>query len=88
MPNERSIDIETLLSHAHRSRDLLTGAKASLVGVREVGAATACNLVLEARAQLDGIVHALESLAAVEAEAKRQTHAQTCARIAAAGGAR
>lgn len=86
-PQERSevheLDLESLLSHAHRGRDLLTGAKASLVGVRELGAATACNLVLEARAQLDGIVSALEAMAAVRHEAERaeRAHRAESARV-------
>jgi len=69
------IDLESLLSRACRARDLLTGARAWLAGIAQLGAASACNSVLEARGELDGVIHALESLAAVEAEAARAEHA-------------
>lgn len=74
-PRVHTIDIETLLAQAHRAKDLLTGARALLSGTTAPMVPTGCNLVLEARAQLEGIVYALESLAAVEAEAKRATRA-------------
>ena len=70
----QSIDTETLLAHTHRAKDLLTGARAWLSGITVLGAGSASNAVLEARAELDNVIRALESLSAVEAEAKRAEH--------------
>ena len=85
-PEVHRIDLETLLSQAHRAKDLLTGARAWLAGVPALGAASACNSVLEARAELDQVIAALESLAAVDAETKRaaRAHQVEQARVTAA----
>ena len=82
-PEVHNLDLEDLLSSAHRAKDLLTGAKASLVGPRaDLGAATACNLVLEARAQLDSVIAAIEAFAARRAEAERAERQREAARPA------
>ena len=87
-----SFDLEALLSQAHRCRDLLTGAKAWLLPAerqhRELGISSAVHSMMEARAELDGIVHALETLAARKAEADRADAAHRAEAARQAGGAR
>lgn len=85
----QAFNLEDLLSQAHRCRDLLTGAKAWLLPAerqrRELGISSAIHSMMEARAELDGIVHALEGLAARKAEADRaeQAHRVEAAKLAA-----
>ncbi len=79
-----SLDLEDLLSHAHRAKDMLTGVVAILTTPSPM-VPTACNVILEARAQLGSIVDALESLAMRRAEDDRalQLHKQAQAKLTA-----
>ncbi len=72
-----SLDLEGLAVHAHRARDLVLGAAALLLGSPKLVAIDAARIsILEAQAQLADICALIEGHLALNAEARRQTHAQ------------